>query len=702
MARFALAFVMLIGLCSNAEAQAESNAIDSLKTLLVKDHDATQHIRLLEELSVAYMHVNIDSARSYSREVIVMENEHPFPEMRVQALNTLGLSFGATRQYDSAFYFYDKSLQFAKASALPVLEVIVTNNIGLAHMNQGVRDKAQQHFEAGYELASVLLEDGVEEQYEITLKRGLAGNRFNLGMLVFYEGDYALSLEYFQESLRIYKQVGDQQGQVQVYRQMGLVLNRIGNYEEARKMYNGGLALATERADHSMQILLQLSLSSVNRNLMDYVQASENLKAAKALLDEHPQQGLMITYHTQQSQLHLAKDEFQEALQQLDIAKEIATETNNKSRISKMYLHYAEAHLGLGQFPEARVNLAAAEAVFQKSKGKERYATTLQLWIEYYTAVNSPDSALSYAKEYIALKDSLVPKATMNQISVMYARFYGEEQEHALELSKKNEEIKAKQFETERIKGEKLTAQRNYLIGGAVLLLLLSYVTYRWYTMRRKAETQKLLTELELKALRAQMNPHFLFNALNGAQGMINNNELRSANLFLSRCAKLTRAYLEQSEVPTVSLDVELNTIQLYLDLEALRFKFEHEVVVDPNIETDIVEIPSMLIQPYVENAILHGISKLKGGGKLHIELSQVETGVLCVVEDNGVGRKASANKEKTHNSMGMKITESRFRKIQNDDADAIVPKIIDLVHDDGTPAGTRVELVIPVEIIAD
>lgn len=687
---------------NSAYSQSESTAIDSLKTLIAENDDRNAHLHLLKELGIAYVQVNLDSCHHYTQLLLEQKDVKADPEVHTQATNTLGLYFDATGQFDSAFHYYEKGLALAQASNLPVLEVVIANNMGLAYMKTGANEQAKNSFEKGYLLASELLEKGVEEQFVITLERGLAGNRYNLGMIFYYSGDYALALEYLQESLQIYKKVNDKQGQMLVNRQTGLLLSRMGNYEQASSMYEASLLLAEELSNHTVQILLHLSLSTVHRNLADYAACSDHLDQAFALLSEHPNPGLMITLYTQQGQLYIAEAKYEEALVALDSAQALALRSDKQSKIPKLYLHYAEAYLSLERYPEARTNLAAGVPIYAGYSNKDRYAKALKLWIVYHTALEQPDSALQYANQYIAVKDSLVPQSTMNQIAVMYARFWSEEQEHTLALAQKNEEIQAQEARAERLKREQAETQNYYLIGGAILLLLLSYVTYRWYTLRRKAEMQARLTEQELKALRAQMNPHFLFNVLNGAQGMINNNDLRSANLFLSRCAKLTRAYLEQSDTPVITLEVELNTIQLYLDLESLRFDFEYDINVDPVIETDVIHVPSMLIQPFVENAILHGIAKKKAGGRVLVEVKAAENGITCMVEDNGVGRKASAEKPKSHESMGMKITESRFRKIQAAENEAIVPKIIDLTDADGNPAGTRVELFIPAEVLSD
>ena len=685
-----------------ARAQVESTVVDSLKyELRTSELSDEDQLITYQELAVAYLQVNLDSVFFYGQFVLAAEQELPLPEVRIQVLNTLGLYHDTKRQFDSAFYYYDRSLALAQSKPSPVMEVVILNNIGLSHYKLKATGKAKAHYERGYTLAKDLLERGVEDRFQVILQRGQAGNRYNFGMCYFIEGDYALSLDYLQESLAIYKETQDAQGQTLVYKQIGLVLSRSGNYEQAKIMYEAGLPLAEAQSDHRMQILMHLSLASVKRNLGEYEQGAQNIDQAEALLEEFPNVSLSITLQTQRAQLLLAGEDYEEAIAALDSAKAIALANNAASRINKLHLHYAKGFLALGRFTLAREHLRGATTANQAGGTVDKMATTLKLWKNFYELTGHPDSALRYANQYMALQDSLVPQATRDQISVMYARFWSEEQEHALALAQKNEEIKEKEAAAEKLKAEQLTVQRNFTIIGALLLLILAYVGYRGYNARRKAATLQRLTELELKALRSQMNPHFLFNALNGVQGMINKNEMRSANLFLSRCAKLTRAYLEQSEVATVRLEVELNTIKLYLELEALRFDFEYHIDIADEVDADALEVPSMLIQPYVENAILHGISKKKAGGRLTIEMKLEGDRLHCVIEDNGIGRKQAASSKKTHTSMGMNITESRFKKLQ-DGHQQVVPEVIDLTDAEGNATGTRVELQIPVLNLAD
>ncbi|MCC5927705.1 MAG: PAS domain S-box protein [Cyclobacteriaceae bacterium] len=209
-------------------------------------------------------------------------------------------------------------------------------------------------------------------------------------------------------------------------------------------------------------------------------------------------------------------------------------------------------------------------------------------------------------------------------------------------------------------------------------------------------EINKKLAEYRLMALRSVMNPHFIFNCLNSIQFYIGKNEKRKAIDYLSLFSKLIRSVLNSSVDMYISLAQEIEILSYYIELELLRFdeQFDYSIDVEKGIDRDFTEVPSMLLQPYIENAIIHGLLNNERKGKLCIKIRQEGTYLVCTVEDNGVGR-AFARKHtpenKKYRSLGMSVTEERLGIInQNDDVSV---EIIDLYHTDKTPAGTRVIL---------
>ncbi|HEV7229880.1 MAG TPA: two-component regulator propeller domain-containing protein [Bacteroidia bacterium] len=242
------------------------------------------------------------------------------------------------------------------------------------------------------------------------------------------------------------------------------------------------------------------------------------------------------------------------------------------------------------------------------------------------------------------------------------------------------------------------------ILSIVLVLMTVSYFRIRINTIRKDESLKVRMATNELKALRSQMNPHFIFNSLNSIQHFIMNSDENSAAKYLNTFAKLIRTILNNSEKPTVSLREEIDSLRLYLELESLRFenKFEYEILLDPALDMDYQEVPTMLIQPFAENAIIHGLLPKKGPGKLSIQIQQKGNFTLCSITDNGIGRgRAMELKEKsirkTHKSFGLKITQDRLELLNFLHKSSLNIQTTDLFDEQGQPAGTRVEIYIPV-----
>lgn len=218
-----------------------------------------------------------------------------------------------------------------------------------------------------------------------------------------------------------------------------------------------------------------------------------------------------------------------------------------------------------------------------------------------------------------------------------------------------------------------------------------------------KAEFARQIAESEMSALRAQMNPHFIFNVLNSINRYIMLNDSEVASRYLTQFARLIRLVLENSKTAKVSLEADMEALRLYINMEKLRFldKFDYVIEVDDDIDQQFTQIPPLLIQPYVENAIWHGLMQKENGGLLTIRLKAQDEHVLLVsIEDNGIGRMHSALlKSKTavsHKSHGLQMTKDRIAIVNRLYGIQTEVAIEDLMNGN-TPLGTRVTLTIPI-----
>jgi hypothetical protein len=244
-----------------------------------------------------------------------------------------------------------------------------------------------------------------------------------------------------------------------------------------------------------------------------------------------------------------------------------------------------------------------------------------------------------------------------------------------------------------------------FLLSVFGMFLVAVYLVYRNRVSRIKREEEqktavsKIIAESELKALRAQMNPHFMFNAINSIQNFVLKNKTEYASRYLTKFARLIRFVLENSKHQLILFSKELAALELYIELEQMRssFSFDYEIIIDDSLNGGEFFIPPLLIQPFIENAIIHGIMPLQNRkGKLSVRFSRNESMLLCEVEDNGIGREKAmaikAKKQMSHESMAMNVTTERITLLnQQSNSPARI-----IVHDkvvNGIAIGTIVEI---------
>lgn len=242
-------------------------------------------------------------------------------------------------------------------------------------------------------------------------------------------------------------------------------------------------------------------------------------------------------------------------------------------------------------------------------------------------------------------------------------------------------------------------------VSISAIVIIVFRLRVRQIRQKQQVEFEHLVevSKAELTALRAQMNPHFVFNALNSIQHYILNSKGDEAVKYLSKFAKLIRIILNNSEKPITTINEDIEAIKLYLELEKMRFenKFDYSIEIDSSIDGDYDEIPPMLIQPYLENAILHGINPKEGIGHISINIKVVNQFIKISIKDDGIGREKSKAVQSLqpaarHKSLGMKITKDRVRILNTIHQSNLNVNIIDLYNDKKEAIGTQVDIFIP------
>ena len=237
--------------------------------------------------------------------------------------------------------------------------------------------------------------------------------------------------------------------------------------------------------------------------------------------------------------------------------------------------------------------------------------------------------------------------------------------------------------------------------GTAMLMLAIFLLTReKKEKLDRDREMLDKMRELEQTALRSQMNPHFIFNALNSIQGFIIDGDRKSSSRYLSKFSRLVRSTMHYSDVAKITLEQEIEMLRQYIELEQLRFhgKFNHQFKVHPSLNKKELQVPPLIIQPFVENAIKHGIGPKDGKGKIVVDFSPHKKDLLVTITDNGIGLTAAKKlKEKNrprHLSMGMKVTRKRLHLLSSNKNNQKL-NIRELVGEEGRIEGTQVQLII-------
>jgi len=339
----------------------------------------------------------------------------------------------------------------------------------------------------------------------------------------------------------------------------------------------------------------------------------------------------------------------------------------------------------------------------------------LSLLSDVYKLSHNTDSVTKYLELTIETKDSLFnTKKIMEIQNISFSEELRQEERRDEQEQYQSHLLKIQQQELKQS-----SLQKKMLISGVVCIIIISGFIFRIILLKRKneknlrelaenelqiqkLESQKKLSELEMHALRAQMNPHFISNSLSAINLFILENNRLQASEYLAKFARLIRLILQNSQEAFIPLENELEALQLYLELESLRFenKFSYKIVTDELVDISVLTVPPLIIQPYVENAIWHGLMHKKESGNLEISVYTDGKFLFCKIADDGIGRKKAAElKSKSalsYKSMGMNITADRIAILQQQDQLGAQIAIKDLVLADGSAGGTEVIIKIP------
>ncbi|HLF45049.1 MAG TPA: histidine kinase, partial [Chitinophagaceae bacterium] len=360
-------------------------------------------------------------------------------------------------------------------------------------------------------------------------------------------------------------------------------------------------------------------------------------------------------YNMWLGEIYLSSGEYRKAIPLFAKSIEITRKNNYTplyyGHLAKNMIGLAEAYILAKQYQNAYDVAQEGLMLAKKTNWREYLTKGFGVLSEIYINLNKPDSAYHFLKNYMTLKDS-----TQNihflwrlneQLNNYKKAIEDQKRISQLELLNKDNQLKAQKLKQEAF-------VKKALIAGLILLLLFGVFVFRYLSLKRKnelqkqklesekrqAELQQKATELEMQALRAQMNPHFIFNCLSSINKFILQNNTDAASDYLTRFSRLIRFSLNNSQLSLIPLSVEIEMLRLYLDMERLRFSesFDYNINYANTIEPETIYIPPMLLQPFCENAIWHGLMHKNEQGKLELMMSIQDNQLQCIITDNGIG----------------------------------------------------------------
>lgn len=563
-------------------------------------------------------------------------------------------------------------------------------------------------------------------------------------------GNYAEELRVYQGLMKADSIRGNKKDLCKDYNNIGNVYERLGLYNKSILFYFKALKIAEQQNDKKLEGAINYNIGKgygiINQdtNAINFINKAIEIFKANKSTDELANSYVVL------GTIFGNKKDYDKAFSYFKMAEGIFKVANNKNELANTYVTISYMELNQGNFnlvneysrkalllfkevndklgvATCYVNLQIALYYENEDPKKPDYKKQMQKCInlldsaylavknintpehflhiyqnkaELYNLIGKNDSAYFYLQKHQVLNDSIYNTTKDKQIQELKIQYEADKKEQNILL-----------LEKENARQTILIITAFTSAGFVTALLLLIVVRNRSRKKQKQIEFEKSVLEFEQQALRAQMNPHFIFNAISSIQKYILKKDKQEAYDYLAKFAKLIRIVLNNSQQKELLLQQELEMIKLYIELEQLRFSnsFAFNLTVQEEINEIEIAVPAMLIQPYVENAIWHGLMNLPAGkaglenerkGVLKVDISQTKDVLKICIEDNGIGRdKAKQYKrEDKHRSVGMALTEQRLLMINKmqeyENAKVIVH---DLKDDKGIACGTKVEIYLPI-----
>jgi len=565
--------------------------------------------------------------------------------IKLRAMITLGWHYRAANN-DKAIGLTRKALDFAIKCKNKRYEGMAYLNLGGVYIFSGNYSQAAENLVKALPIVEALHD---------SLQIGMAYN--NLAIVYTEQLNYPLAISYNEKALEIKKAGGNKKGMASAYQNIGMLYAYQTKYDKAKELFLQSLQLQQETGDA--------------QGIAECYQSLGNIESINKNPDE------AITFYNRALAIYDSLNDMENKGGCLSMISEVLSQKKQY----KQALNYGLQSLALTE----KYNI-------------DREDTYKALVIAYEGNDNAKE-ALKFQRKLMNLRDSIYNIELSGKTIEIQTKYETEKKEKEILLLEKEKTESETLAETRKLWVIIAIASGLFLTACLLLILLRNYSRKK----QNQIEFEKSNLEFEQKALRAQMNPHFLFNAINSIQSYILNKNQQEAYDYLAKFSKLIRIVLNNSHERTLMLHQELEMIKLHVEMEQMRFNnsFEFNLTINTDINQYEMAVPAMLIQPYVENAIWHGLMNLENERKgiLNLNVAMNDTLLKIVIQDNGIGRERAKEykKEDGHRSVGLKLTEQRLLMINKmEEYENARVLIKDVKNEKGEVCGTRVEIFIP------
>jgi len=596
--------LLLVLATSSSHVFSQEATIDDFTSIITQNIGDTTHVSALNSLFWLERKSNPERAIKYLDRAIKLAKKLNYKKGIAVSYRYYGNYYNSRGDYDQALVVLNKSKVIFTEIGYKKGIILCLNGLGNTSMNQGNSDGALAYYLKTAELNK-----------EMNNLRGVAKAQHNIGNVHYRIGQYEKALEYFELSLKLKETIADSSGMVITLNAISVVYTTEENYSESLKVQLSTLEIAYRVSDlHEIANLLNnIGVQYFYLEKLDSTRYYY-LKALNIYNELDEKQEIAGTY-SNLGGLECLLENGRQASYYFDSSLIIAREIGDHFFIAKSYEGLAESNRLLGNH----------------------------------------EVAYDWFVKFHFLTDSLTGERVKENINELQLKY---------ESGKKDLQI----VELENGEAEAIAVadkRKHFLILGGIVVIAL-VILFILYSGRRRAREKLRITELEQKALRAQMNPHFIFNSLNSIQRLYIEGKEDLANDYMADFSNLLRRILENSSMDRVSLKEELSSTSLYLDLEKMRTDnvFDYQIVVDPTIDQLNSFVPPLILQPFVENSIWHGIVPKGEQGLITIQIKKSgESDLECILADNGIGIAESMNQKSStsRESKGMSITADRL-----------------------------------------